>query len=303
MLKIQNTYHLSRHYFDVKKTVGCGQAFRWEVIENAVIGVVKRSVLVIKELDEATYACEVYGASMSLSEVQHYFDLERNYEAVLSRLALKDDYLNRAITLHSGIRMMKQDPYEILISFILSSNNNIPKIKMTIEDLACRYGDLIGTFKLGTFEKQYYTFPDAQKLSAFDEQTLVAKAIGYRNKAVISACKRIVDEGLNLDKPFELSFEAAVDWLKQFYGVGEKVAQCVALFGYYKLEAFPVDTWIKKMLLEVYHVDKGHEAFIKTYFSQDAGIAQQYLFEAYRLDAQAKTHLKTDLKTNKSQGV
>ena len=288
MLKIQNTYHLSRHKFDVKKTIGCGQAFRWEIVENAVIGVVKRSILVIKELDDAVYICDVYGASMSWDEVQHYFDLERDYEEVLGLLASKDDYLNRAISLHSGIRMMRQEPYEILISFILSSNNNIPKIKMTIEDLACRYGEPIGTLILGSFEKRYYTFPSAQKLSAFDEQTLVARAIGYRNKAVLAACKRIVDEKIDLGKPFELSLKDAVEWLKQFYGVGEKVAQCVALFGYYKLEAFPVDTWIKKMLLEIYHVDKEYESFIKTYFSHDAGIAQQYLFEAYRMDAQAK---------------
>lgn len=271
--KYQGTHHLEKSNFDLFKTIDCGQCFRWSHTGERFIGVVNKSILVIVE-EASQYTVDVYGSPLSKSDLQHYFDLDTDYEPIYNVLMARDETLKKAVESGWGLRMMHQAPFETLISFILSSNNNIPKIKMTIEALAERFGE-----PLGTLEGQaFYAFPEVHPLAEASLEALNVKAIGYRAKSVSFTAKKIVEESLDLSVPFALTADAGRTWLKQFYGVGDKVADCILLFAYEKEEAFPIDTWVKKMLMTLYGVEKNHMDFIKHYFIAYPGVAQQLLF-------------------------
>lgn len=267
------TLFINEPSFDMEKTLTCGQCFRFESRGGKWIGVVERALMVITQ-SVAGYKIEIYGEDLSDAFISHYFDLDRDYEQLLLELSQVDVHMQNAVSFGRGIRILNQNPFETLISFIISSNNNIPKIKMSIEALAEKFGDPIGVYE----GRVYYTFPIKEKLAVASEEALTVKAIGYRAKAVSLTSRAILCENLNLETPYQLNYDEGRTWLKQFYGVGDKVADCILLFAYGKNEAFPVDTWVKKMLGELYGVHKDYEGFIRTYFTAFPGIAQQYLF-------------------------
>jgi len=308
MLTILDTIYLNRDFLDSEKTLECGQCFRWYKQGDVYVGVIRNSILVISAETErhltpemtidsldvkvvtpdfkspnlGVYRVDIYGEVLSEQEIRDYFDMDTDYETILETLKQMDEHMLAAVEYGKGIRILRQDPYEMLISFILSANNNIPKIKMTIEDLSQKYGKYIGELTIGDHRASYYTFPSAQVISELAEGDLVAKAIGYRAKAVYETCRRIVGEAIDLNSCRQLTYSETIEWLRGFYGVGEKVANCVALFGYYQIEAFPVDTWVKKILADFYNVTTHPEAFAKAHFKYYPGIAQQYLFHYYR---------------------
>ena len=268
---------LAKTQFNPVHTFENGQCFRWQVTENGYVGVVKGSLIQVEEVEDA-YTISVLLGDISREALETYFDLETDYAAIEAALQKHDKWLEAALSHIQGLRILKQEPFEVLISFIISSNNNIPKIKMSIEDLCERFGEPIGEFN----GKMYFAFPTLENLASCDEEALKkVRAIGYRAKAIYKTVQIISQTSLDLDKPNQLSLEEGVTWLTQFYGVGEKVAHCVLLFGYYKTDAYPIDTWVKKLLSELYGVpDKkgAHQAFIKSYFTQYSGYAQQLLF-------------------------
>lgn len=272
-LSVVGTITVDSDCLDMEKTLTCGQCFRFERRGAAYVGVVKNTVLVITKCDVG-YTVDMYGNALSETEVKSYFDLDRDYTPILEALKGIDTHMKEAVAFGNGIRILNQDPFETLISFIISSNNNIPKIKMTIEALAEKFGEPIGRYD----GVMYYTFPTLDVLSGVTEEALNVKAIGYRAKSVSLTCQAIAIGQLNLQTPYALDYTQAKVWLKQFYGVGDKVADCILLFAYGKAEAFPVDTWVKKMLGELYGVHKHYEAFVQSYFTVYPGIAQQYLF-------------------------
>lgn len=269
----QGSYQLDKKNFNLFKTLDCGQCFRWSHTGEKFIGVVKKSILVITD-DVTHYTANIYGHPLSKMDLQHYFDLDRAYEPIYKVLVKRDEILAKAVEDGWGLRIMRQEPFETLISFILSSNNNIPKIKMTIEALTERFGENLGHYE----GKSYYAFPDVETLASATLESLNVKAIGYRAKSVSFTARKIVDDALDLSQPFALTIDAGRTWLKQFYGVGDKVADCILLFAYEKEDAFPVDTWVKKMLKTLYGVETNHAAFISSYFQDYPGVAQQLLF-------------------------
>lgn len=269
----QSSYQLSKSNFDLFKTLDCGQCFRWSFVDEQFIGVVKQSIVVITEA-ASYYTAKVYGKPLTEMELLHYFDLNRDYDPMYRLLMQRDAILEKAVSEGWGLRIMRQEPFETLISFILSSNNNIPKIKMTIEALAEKFGEHLGVYA----GKMYYAFPTVQTLSEASIDALNVRAIGYRSKSVSFTTQKLVNESIDLIHPFTCTSVEGRAWLKQFYGVGDKVADCILLFAYGKEDAFPVDTWVKKMLLNLYGVDKNHAAFISGYFQDYPGIAQQLLF-------------------------
>lgn len=273
----QGTYDLEKKDFDLFKTIDCGQCFRWTVSGERIIGVVNKSIVVITE-SASEYVVNIYGSPLEKSALRRYFDLDRPYEPIYNILMTRDETLKKAVQAGWGLRIMRQEPFETLISFILSSNNNIPKIKMTIEALAERFGEPIGSIDENIKGRGFYAFPDVSTLAKATLEDLNVKAIGYRAKSVSLTAKKIFEDQLNLNLPFSLPTEAGRAWLKQFYGVGDKVADCILLFAYEKEDAFPVDTWVKKMLLMLYGVEKNHIKFIMDYFKQYPGVAQQILF-------------------------
>ncbi|HAS74689.1 MAG TPA: 8-oxoguanine DNA glycosylase [Clostridiales bacterium UBA8960] len=262
---------LDEALFDIRKTLTCGQCFRWAEEGDRFIGVVKNTVLA---LNEQTYLLEIYGEDLDDAYIHRYFDFNTDYSARLHEISLVDAHLKKAVAYGSGIRLLNQEPFETLISFILSSNNNIPKIKLTIEALSEKFGKPIGV--LGG--KMRFAFPDVNALGQASLEALNVKAIGYRVKSVFETCAKILHDHADLHYPYDADYLQAKIWLKQFYGVGDKVADCVLLFAYGKQEAFPVDTWVKRVLKELYEVESDCEAFIRAHFLKYPGLTQQVLF-------------------------
>ena len=259
--------------FDMHKTLDCGQCFRWQrdTVKEIYIGVVDRSLLVFHERTSELF---IYGNDMSDHEIFKYFDLKRDYESILEVLSKTDRHLSEAVKYGKGIRILKQAPFETLISFIISSNNNIPKIKMTVEALCETFGKPIAEYG----GRVYYSFPTVEDLAGVSLERLNVKAIGYRAKSIFNTVHKLMDEKIDLDDLFKMTYSDAKVLLKTFYGVGDKVADCVLLFAYGKLEAFPIDVWVKKVLATLYNVEKKQEAFVADYFGAYPGVAQQYLF-------------------------
>ena len=271
---------LNRETFNPDNTFGCGQCFRWWREENAWRGIIEDSLVEVGKSKEHYYAKVLVG-TLDDAALLNYFDDATDYETITKHLAEKDKWLEASVAYGKGIRLLRQYPFETLMTFILSSNNNIPKIKMSLEDLASRFGSPIA------FENRiYYTFPTAEALEHVTLEELKVKAAGYRTTALKKAVERLMVDGVRLDGPYALSYDDGKTWLKSFYGVGDKVADCVLLFAYAKTEAFPVDTWVKRMLRELYGVEdkqSAYDAFVSAYFSKYGGFAQQYLFHYMRL--------------------
>ncbi len=175
------------------------------------------------------------------------------------------------------MRLLNQAPFETLITFIISANNNIPKIKMSVEALSQQFGTYIGKVE----GRDYYSFPSVESLANASVESLQVKGMGYRAKAVSLTAKAILDQQINLDLLKSISYIEAKTELTKFYGVGEKVADCVLLFSLGHKEAFPIDTWVKKLLQTLYGIEdkpKAYKEFVSKYFTEYGGYAQQFLF-------------------------
>lgn len=272
--------------FDLVHTFECGQCFRWNKLSDTEYAGVHDGIAlhIGQDKDKIT----LYDTSEEQFEAvwKKYFDLDRDYKEIQSALS-GDSVLSRAIPEGRGIRILAQSPFETIISFIISANNNIPRIKLIIERLCESFGKKI---ELGG--KVYYSFPDADTLSSLSREDLAVIKAGFRDKYIIDAAQKIASGEVCIDKLFELDYNEAKNELKKIKGIGEKVANCILLFGFGKLNAFPVDVWIRR-ILEHYYFDGEEikcdiEQFAKERFGELGGFAQQYLFYYARENKLAK---------------
>ncbi len=253
---LKDTKHL-----DISLCLDCGQAFRWKETENGVWqGVALGKFLRIRQ-DENTVT--FFNTSKEDFETvwSKYFDLDRDYEKILS--SYTEENIITACRAYPGIRILKQDEWEAICSFIISANNNIPRIKGIIERLCENFGEKI---------EGGYTFPSPEKLAVLEVEDLAVIRSGFRAKYIIDAARKISSGDVNLEKVKTMDFEEAKNELLKIKGVGEKVAQCALLYGFGRMEAFPVDVWVKRIVAELY--PNGLPECIKG----TEGIAQQYLF-------------------------
>jgi N-glycosylase/DNA lyase len=210
-----------------------------------------------------------------------YFDLGFNYGKVVRSLIKSGDaFLQKAAEYGPGIRILRQEPFEMLISFIISQNKNIPSIKTCIERICERYGDQKTDAVTGI---TYHTFPTPVQLAAAKKEELRGLKLGYRDAYIHSAAQAVAEGAIDLNRLKICGHEEAVTTLKKIHGVGEKVANCVSLYGLHHIEAFPVDVWIKKILTEVYR-----GSFKTEQYNGYAGIVQQYMFYYIRALKQTK---------------
>lgn len=252
--------------FDPVKIFECGQCFRWNADESGVY----RGVAFGKAAKVWTEGNSVFisGDRREFDEVWHaYFDLDRDYAAARKALSI-DEYTRMAADYGAGIRILRQDKWEALCSFIISQCNNIPRIKKIVETLCSNFGD-----KVLLDGETYYTFPSAVRVAQLSESDLAPLRCGYRAPYIIGAAKAVADGELDLDALSSGGFEAALKALKALNGIGDKVANCVILFGLCIPDAFPIDVWMKKALAAHYPKD-----FDPKVFGQNAGLAQQYIF-------------------------
>lgn len=271
--------------FEPKHIFECGQCFRWNIEEDgSYTGIVGKNVLNVKKENSniiITGLCED-----DIKEVCYeYFDLNTNYQRIKETLSNIDDNLKISIKYGSGIRILHQDAWEALISFIISANNNIPRIKGIIERLSYHYGQ-----KIVWNNKEYYTFPTPEELSKASVEELRKLGLGFRDVRVFETTKMVNNKVIDI---YELEKFKDINKLREellrFPGVGPKVADCIMLFSMKKFEVFPIDVWVKRVMTELYFQNNKKEIkinpnnkqileFAENKFEDLAGLAQQYLF-------------------------
>lgn len=269
--------------FALKDIFECGQCFRWnKELDGSYIGVVKNNVLKIKK-DGNEIKIKAMGEDDLQDLITDYFDLNRDYQKIKETLSKIDDNMRQSIEYGKGIRILNQDLWETIISFIISANNNIPRIKGIIEKIAKAYGKEI------IFEgKSYYTFPTIEELSNASVEELRKLGLGFRDVRVYETTKLIKEGKVNLEElQAEKDFQKLRNTLLTLPGVGPKVADCILLFSSLKRwEAFPIDVWVRRVMNELY-IHSEDESKVKKEqieqiayekFGTLAGMAQQYLF-------------------------
>ena len=268
--------------FNLKHIFECGQCFRWNKEEDgSYTGVFKNSVLNVKAENGNIIFKGICNGNIK-DIVIDYFDLDTDYGKIKEELKKVDKYLEESINFGSGIRILNQDLWEMLISFIISANNNIPRIKGIIERMSKKYGKEIIYNK-----KTYYTFPTAQELSKASIEDLRRLGLGFRDKRIYETTQKIKNNEFNLEQIKEIKDTNLIrEKLETLPGVGPKVADCILLFGLKRFEVFPIDVWVRRVMNDLYikkedetKVNKKEiEELAKTKYKNLAGIAQQYLF-------------------------
>lgn len=270
--------------FELKDIFDCGQCFRWNVEQDgSYTGVFGSNVINVKKsCDDVIFSgiCENEDIKTACTK---YFDLDRDYESIKEKLAKIDDNMKISVEYGKGIRILNQDLWETIISFIISANNNIPRIKGIIERLSKKYGR-----EIVYNGKSYYTFPSAQELKDVSVEEYRALGLGFRDIRLYETTKMILDRKVDLEKLHkEKDFNKVREELLTLSGVGPKVADCILLFSTLKrFEAFPIDVWVRRVMNELYiknedetKVNKKQiEKIAYEKFGDLAGMAQQYLF-------------------------
>lgn len=283
-------------HFDVRQILESGQVFRFEKItDQSYMLVAKQKVIKLAQHEESS-SVMIYNTNISeLDEVwSHYLDINTNYAEIANTLSAKDEHMAKAVAFGQGIRILKQDPWEMLISFIISQNKAIPHIKECIKNISRQFGIPIEDEDCNG----YYTFPTPEELKDATEEDLRACKVGFRAPYIIDACHKILNEEIVLNDLYLISAEEAKEKLMSIKGVGPKIADCILLFAYSKMELFPTDVWIKRVVEGLYF--EGREMklaeiqkFAKSYFGNLAGYAQQYLFFYGRENALFTEKIKT----------
>lgn len=259
--------------FNIEEILECGQCFRFEKIDNMHYKIVAYSkILNIKQTDNEVefYPCNKEDFEKIWID---YFDLNTDYNKIKDILK-NDDIVKKAIQYAEGIRILNQEPFECLISFIISQNNRIPMIKQVIKNISEKYGVKC--------EDDYF-FPTLQQLKKATAEELRLCKTGFRDKYILDAIENIENGNLKLEDLFNLSSDEAKEQLLKIKGVGTKVADCVLLFSLKKNDVFPTDVWVKRVMEYFYFNEqdtsiKKIHSFAKEKWGDLAGYAQQYLF-------------------------
>ena len=269
--------------FELKDIFECGQCFRWtKQIDNSYTGVFRNNVINVKK-ENGQIIFQGICENDIKDECEKYFDLNRDYTKIKNTLSNIDENMKTSVEYGKGIRILNQDLWETIISFIISANNNIPRIKGIIERISQKYGNEI-IYK----EKKYYTFPTPEELKEATVEDFRKLGLGFRDIRLYETTKMILNNEVNLKQlQEEKDFNIVRNTLLTLSGVGPKVADCILLFSTLKrFEAFPIDIWVRRVMNQLYiknedetKVNKNQiEKIAYEKFGDLAGIAQQYLF-------------------------
>ena len=258
--------------FSLREILDCGQCFRWlpqDGDETRWSGIAMGKRLEIQKLGEGEFL--FLGTNQQEFEEiwADYFDLQTDYAALKSALCC-DPVMAEATTYAPGIRVLRQNGWEALCTFIISQNNNIKRIKGIVQRLCEQFGDRLPD---GT-----YAFPDAEKMASLTADDLAPLRAGFRNRYLVDAARKVADGDVDLEKCRSCDYDEARRELMQITGVGVKVADCALLFGLHRIEAFPLDVWMKRAMATLF------PGMTPGDFGQYAGIAQQYIFHYSRMN-------------------
>ena len=268
--------------FKLEDIFECGQCFRWDRQEDgSYIGVIKNGVLKVSKHGKSVAFEGILEGDIN-SIVYDYFDLETNYNDFKDRLSKIDDNMKRSIEFGNGIRILNQDLWEMVISFIISANNNIPRIKGIINRISEKVGQ-----KVAWNGKDYFLFPSPEELSKLSVADLRALGTGFRDKRIYNTTQMVINKEINLDSLIKIkSTEEIRNELLKLDGVGEKVADCILLFALHRFDTFPVDVWVRRVMNVLYihnedEIKVNKKQIIEvaySLFGEIEGMAQQYLF-------------------------
>jgi N-glycosylase/DNA lyase len=278
--------------FNLDVTLCCGQVFRWDKKSEWWYGVVGNKVLKVRQTNT-----ELEFANADAKFIEHYFGLDNDLEEILEGIG-KDEHILEALREFWGLRIIRQDPWECLISYICATYKSIAAIKQMLRRLSEKFGE-----KKTLDGCDYYTFPTPEKLANATDNSLAACGLGYRARYVLETSKKICEGEFDLEALRKMPYPQARKALCALSGVGSKVADCILLFSLGKLDAFPVDVWVKRAILN-YYANQFPEEFIqkishnrsfsnagyerlnifgRNYFGKYAGYAQEYLYHYERM--------------------
>ncbi len=269
--------------FSLDNIFDCGQCFRWEKTDDGMYAGTAYGKTAVMEYDPAGETLRIHGASEEDYEKiwRRYLDLDRDYTRIKQELSCRDAVIAKAVEFGPGIRILNQDKWETLISFIISQNNNIPRIKKCINSLAETLGSKAGE----AGGKVFYNLPSPEVLAGASAEDLEPCRLGYRTKYLIETAGMVAEEGLDSLERLgtdEVTSDEAFERLQRYSGVGPKVANCIALFSLGRTDRFPIDVWVKKVMHQLYGIPennmKAMAEFAEAHFGEYGGIAQQYLF-------------------------
>lgn len=265
-------------YFNLKYTLECGQCFRWKSLDNGTyVGIIRDRVIKIRQEGDKLYVKSDKDKNLE-DVVREYFELDKDYKAIEERITKVDEYVKKAVKNTSGLRHLKQDFFETIISYVISANNNIPRISKSVTEISRRFGKEI------EFEgEKYYLFPRPEELSSVTIDEYRECGVGFRDKYIYNIVKKINSGEIDLEKMQQMDTSDLRALLLTLMGIGPKVADCILLFSCSKQEVFPIDVWVERVMKKLYFKDKeANKKEILKYadqnFGKDAGIIQQHLF-------------------------
>ncbi|MGP1570091.1 MAG: DNA-3-methyladenine glycosylase family protein [Eubacteriales bacterium] len=269
--------------FDLRQIFECGQCFRWEAQKDgSYLGIVSSVAAKLSLEKSGKYSgkltIDTQGAVSEKEFWEDYLDLLRDYTEIKRELSQSDEKISVAISFGEGIRILKQDVFETIISFIISQNSNIPRIKKCINAICEKFGKQI----VSESGEIFYAFPSVEEMAKAGVEDLKALKLGYRAEYIASATDQIYQNMEEFSKLKIMEYGQAREFLLKLKGVGPKVADCILLFALGKFEAFPIDVWVKRVMHEIYGFDekdlRSMSRYAKEKFKDKGGIAQQYLF-------------------------
>lgn len=274
MLIINNINNL-----DLDNTICCGQIFRYEKLEDdSYIVILKDRVVKLKYIDNKLY---IDSNNMDNIEnvIREYLDLDRDYISIIENIKECDDVLGKYLDKSIGLKMIKQDPIECIVSYIISQNNSVRNIKNSLDLISYKFGD-----KVIFLNKEYYLFPSIDKLSKISLEEFRECKVGFRDRYLVDIISDIVENRLNVNYIFEMNSEDSLRYLMSFRGIGMKVASCILLFAYGKYDVYPIDTWVKKYMDVNYGIkdERKIKDFCKEKYGKYSGLAIQYMFNGMR---------------------
>lgn len=268
-----------KNNFNLDSTVTCGQIFRYYKLEdNSYDIILKDRVINVYKKDNYIIASSNNEDDLEIV-VRNYFDLDNDYENINKYLLEKDSLLKDAIMFSCGLMMIRQDPFETLIEYIISANNGVPNITSALNNIAKKYGK-----KVLFNKKEYYLFPSYKDLKDVTKEDFRECKVGFRDKYLESIIYKLNNNIINLDDFNKLDSNEAMDKLMKNNGIGPKVASCILLFAYQRYDVFPVDTWVKKIMKSNYNIigEKNIREFASKTYGKYSALAIQYLFNYSR---------------------
>lgn len=262
-VRVEEVYDL-----DLAQTLDCGQSFRWTEHEDGSFSGIAFGKFVTVRLENNTLYIENTNKKDFEKFWYDYFDLSLDYGKIRNEISRLHPVLCEAAKYAPGIRILRQEPYEALCTFIISQNNNIKRIKGIVQRLCEYFGEKI---------EGGYAFPTAEKMAQLTPDDLAPLRAGFRNRYLIDASQKVASGAVDLEKCRYCDYDEARAELMKITGVGVKVADCTLLFGLHRIEAFPVDVWMKRAMEKLFPNMKPED------FGEYAGIAQQYIFHYSRM--------------------